>query len=81
MRGAREGKKQRLVRVSQRFLSETVVVLVELEKMAVDFTRFFEEEIVGLFAYKTTNNKVSRRREQQKIDADPRGGLYTFYPC
>ena len=49
--------------------------------MAVDFTRFFEEEIVGLFAYKTTNNKVSRRREQQKIDADPRGGLYTFYPC
>ena len=28
MRGAREGKKQRLVTVSQRFLSETVVILV-----------------------------------------------------
>ena len=29
MRGAREGKKQRLVKVSQLFLSETVVFLVQ----------------------------------------------------
>ena len=34
------------------------------------FHTFFEQEIVGLFACKTTNNKV-RRREQEKIDAGP----------
>ena len=44
------------------------------------FHPFFEEEIAGRFACKTTNNKV-RRREQEKIDAGPRGDLYTFYPC
>ena len=44
------------------------------------FHTFFEEEIVGLFACKTTNNKV-RRREQEKIEAGPRGDLNTLYPC
>ena len=44
------------------------------------FHTFFEEEIVGLFACKTTNNKM-RRREQEKIDAGTRGDLYSFYPC
>ena len=34
------------------------------------FHTFFEQEIVGLFACKTTNNKV-RRGEQEKIDAGP----------
>lgn len=44
------------------------------------FHTFFEEEIVGLFACKTTNIKM-RRRGQEKIDAGPQGDLYSFYPC
>ena len=48
--------------------------------MAVDFTRFSKKKLSDFLLVKTTNNKI-RRREQEKIDAGPRGDLYSFYSC